>query len=268
MKFLRNIALMAFVALCSGTTVSCISGEDIKTNEYEDSIVENRAQKDYLVKIFIEYPENGPKQQVQAIRKWIGSMLDVRQDSALIDGESFVKQFIKNNKFADNVAAVYPLGYTYTVDCRKTSETDRYVTYVIETTQFKSGVRKTIQIDGKTFLKPEGKQLNSAEIFNSQYERQLANVICKGLIEDCQVPDFEGLMQKLGSSCLEPSTQTVLNLPKADPWIEDDVIVFQYQEGEIGPFTAGTPKARIDMDDVEEYFSPSFMKAWKTAARD
>lgn len=267
MKLIRNIAATAVVLMCLSAAMSCTSGEDIKTNEYEDSIVETRANKDYLVKIFIQYPENGPKQQVQAIRKWIGSMLDVRQDSALMDGESFVKQFMKNNKFADNVAAVYPLGYTYTVDCRKTSETSLYVTYVIETTQYKSGDRKTTQIEGKTFLKPEGKQLNSAEMFNAQYERQLTQLICKGLIDDCSVPDFEGLMQKLSNSSFEPSTQTVLNLPKVEPWIEDDDVVFQYQEGEIGPNTAGTPKARIDMDDLQEYFSPSFKKALKAAER-
>lgn len=120
-------------------------------------------------------------------------------------------------------------------------DNDRFVTYVCETWQYDGGAHGNTYVEGASFSKATGERFNYTMFTNPETLREIVKNGVKEqyfdiLLEDTGVTFEDAVVLEEGA---------LFPLPEAEPWIQNDSIVFFYEDYEIAPHPFGLPSCAI-----------------------
>lgn len=118
-------------------------------------------------------------------------------------------------------------------------QTDKYVTYTNEGSEYTGGAHAMPWYNGTTFSKIDG-SIVGYDLFEDP--EQLIPIIAKNIENQYFAKE-------------ETEYQEITILPANEPWIETDSVVFCYQAYEIAAFSAGMPLCKIALTDLKPYLS-------------
>lgn len=126
-------------------------------------------------------------------------------------------------------------------------QTDRYVTYLSEGSLYTGGAHPLPWYMGTTFSKKDGSRMGY-NMFDKP--EQIVEMVAEGIrTQYFGIYDTDAEEEYL----LEPDEPFML--PYAQPWVENDSVVFCYGSYEIAPFSAGMPLCILSKTQLKPYFS-------------
>ena len=197
--------------------------------------------------ITVDYPTKGNKYLLNSIREWIIDWTYANDSISFDDPVAILKDY--NNK--------REMGYAQEMNIKKIYENDILVTYIVTTYGYWGGAHGGASAWGTTFRESDGKVLD--HIFRNDKLTEVQKMITEDLKKYFEVNSWEELREHL----FIDEYATEVPMPQADPYIENDSIVFTYQQYEIGAYAIGMPGAKIAINDLREMLAPSFLKILK-----
>lgn len=172
-----------------------------------------------------------------SINKWIASQLNVNYDGDPQDVAAMVeydrKDFLRLETGAPDTHLQHFI--------KMIDDNDRYVTYVRETWEYDGGAHGNTYVEGASFSKATGERFNYTMFTNPGALNEMVKNAVKEqyfdlLLEDTDVTFEDVLVLEEGAE---------FPMPESEPWIENDSIVFFYQDYEIAPHPLGLPECAI-----------------------
>ena len=236
-KLLIPIVLFALCACGNRTETADPNFVDIKPFSYADSVfLENDYSEGYATySIEMELPVTDNKALHDNILNW---MLRASNQAPADYAKSEKNRFFKE----DGNEPLSELISSYTL----LEQTDLYVTYLTDGYLYTGGAHGMPWLSGKTFRKSDGQPVGY-DIFDhpEQLKEIVLENLCTQYFGDSGTDVYEAL--------IEWNEEFVL--PSADPWVENDSIVFCYGSYEIAPFSEGLPFCKISKDDIMPYLN-------------
>lgn len=194
----------------------------------------------------IQYPVSGNPVLVQNIREWMNEQLGGSYERSLDDADAFIRHYGKGLDTLDTGYGEYAQDKIY-----KEYENDRIVTFLHYSSFYGGGVHGISATIGVTFRKSDGKIFTN-DLIREYYK--LRPAIVRELRNYFNVSSDEELMGNLQLG--DPSyTYTIddIPVPKSNPWITAEGIVFLYAPYEIACYAAGSPTFTLPVSEVEPY---------------
>ena len=195
----------------------------------------------YLAVVDVPVTENEALRA--SINNWIASQLNVNYDGDPQDVAAMVEYDRKDFLRLETGSPNSNLQHFVTM----VEDNDRYVTYVSETWEYNGGAHGNTYVEGATFSKATGEHFDYVMFTNPEALRDVVKNGVKEqyfdiLLEDTDVT-FEDAVS-LEEGALFP-------LPEVAPWIQNDSIVFFYQDYEIAPHPFGLPSCAIPAETLK-----------------
>ena len=216
--------------------------------------------------ITVDYPTKGNKYLLNSIREWIIDWTYANDSIALDDPAAILKDYNKNSMkelipMAEEVISERDtnederqMGYAQEMTIKKIYENDILVTFMVTTYGYWGGAHGGASAWGTTFRKSDGKVLD--HIFRNDKQTEIQEMITKDLQKYFEVNSWEELKEHL----FVDEYATSVPMPQGDPYIENDSIVFCYQQYEIGAYAIGMPASKLAIKDLKKMLAPSFLK--------
>lgn len=237
-KVLFVAALLPFMLACTGgqtgTSGSTAPTDSVCFNFEDDQIVCN-------IKADVPSPE-----LALAVGEWLDEQLggcydgDARDMQALID--------FYGHAWSDTLrnAAEEVLGMITEFDAtmEKDYETDRFVTYTLNTCLGLGGAHPTSSVIGVTFRKSDGRRLDW-DIVRNYFGYRIKEIIKDKLTDYFEVGTDEELEE-----CLFEIPAYNIPLPQTPPFFTENGVSFIYQQYEISAYAYGMPNDVIPYDTI------------------
>ena len=219
--------------------------------------------------ITVDYPTKGNKYLLNSIREWIIDWTYANDSISFDDPVAILKDYNNNSmkeliSMAEEIVSdgnpnnnEREMGYAQEMNIKKIYENDILVTYIVTTYGYWGGAHGGASAWGTTFRKSDGKVLD--HIFRNDKLTEVQKMITEDLKKYFEVNSREELREHL----FVDEYATEVPMPQADPYIENDSIVFTYQQYEIGAYAIGMPGAKIAINDLRDMLAPSFLKILK-----
>ena len=269
---MRKLIIIIITAI---TIVACGGNSDKKAKTENvklllDSISESTKMKSGNQQIECEAEVFYPK-DVESIKKDLtelvkqlgqGDDFDGYPDTVKIDTTdigSLVKYLVQSkavwlkNNFSDEEAEPGDIPLAYELKVYVLEETPKYITMEVKETSLYNGPRPRYTTYGITYLKPDGKKVESSDLNSDHIDDIKKDLLDKvkthisGLIEG---EDFkaEDVLYKQD----ENSTLAEIDLPYNGIYVTNDSMVFPYQIEELTAFTFGQPEVKMSLKDMKE----------------
>lgn len=125
-------------------------------------------------------------------------------------------------------------------------QTDHYVTYLSEGSIYTGGAHPLPWYMGMTFSKKDGSRMGY-NMFDQP--KQLEEMVAERIRTD-----YFGIFETEEEEYLFEPEEPV-QLPEAQPWIENDSIIFCYGPYEIAPYAAGMPFCSFSKTELKPYLN-------------
>lgn len=141
----------------------------------------------------------------------------------------------------------YQSSYTWENRFKVEAETDKYVTLSINSYIYQGGAHGSSIISQQTFRKEDGRELNWNNMFNTENQYKLRELIKGELMKYFKVTSDEELANYL----LNPDDAFLLPLPQTPPVLLKNGIHLVYQQYEIAPYACGMPEFTLPYSEVK-----------------
>jgi hypothetical protein len=195
----------------------------------------------YMAVVDVPVTEN--EVLLASINKWIASQLNVNYDGDLQDVAAMVEYDRKDFLcFETGSPDSYLEHFIMMLE-----DNDRFVTYGCETWEYNGGAHGNTYVEGATFSKATGERFDYTMFTNPEALRDVVKNAVKEqyfdvLLEDTDVTFEDAVV--LEEDALFP-------LPEVGPWIQNDSIVFFYEDYEIAPHAFGLPACAIPAETLK-----------------
>lgn len=196
-------------------------------------------------KLKIEYPVEGNPALVESVRKWISEQLTGTYRGNLDDPGAFFRHYAAQlgedpdlNEVGGFTQDEFELEYT----------NDYIVTYDYTSYVYEGGAHGMGGEYGTTFLQSDG-TIFTKKCFSNY--TLMHDLFIDGLKKYFKVRTDKELLECL----IGVDSLAKLSPPGMDPWIEEDGIVFSYTPYEIAPYSSGSPRFTIPIDDAAPYLT-------------
>ena len=251
----NNTAADITEATTNDTEAAQKAGKKWKTQKVE--VAKNDEQSNMQVKVEIDYPVDGPKQVVDAVRAFIAETLEgifyygansTRQPPhyngnaddpdafARFYAEEYMKYLVEHQPPRGT-----PMMIEFEIECEAAHQ--RYVTYETSLTQWMGGSHPNQEKKGVTLRTTDGQHITS--FFNPGHEDAIKQLILADV--DDEEKDF---VRNAG-------------LPATPPYLEGDELKFVYQENEIAPYVVGCIEAEVEIKKIRPYLNDSALELIK-----
>ena len=237
-KLLIPVALLLIGACGNHPKTDNASFVDIESFFYADSVfLENEYAEGYSkYQAEIELPVTENKALLDSILAW---MFDASDKTPT----EFVKAEKERFFAEEGNEPLAALESNYLL----VEQTDRYVTYLAEGSLYTGGAHPLPWYTGTTFSKKDGSRMGY-NMFDQP--EQLVEMVAEAIRSQYfGVLDSEEEEEYL----LEPVE--FFHLPYAEPWVENDSVVFCYGSYEIAPFSAGLPYCTLSKTQLKPYLN-------------
>lgn len=266
---MKRILYLALVLVASTLAVSCgLIGENQSANDsdslkldsialgnfefntkqvaYKDSLEQNNVTVYY--DIALDVPISGQTELVAAIKNWMNKVLGGSYTGECnFSHEMFT--YYANLYFQDceDQDLFQGHGASNTIKILQAANTDKFVSYVLESYEYTGGAHGMPTKYGVTFVKENGERLGW-DIFADTLS--LTPIFKKGvaayLVEYDKTPLDEVLFD---------NARKKFPLPTIEPWLVDSGVSFVYGVYEIMPYACGMPSGTISTKDVKKFLS-------------
>ena len=226
--------LLLFTIGCRRTATNEV---DTKAYSYADSVyIENEFDEGYsYYSVNLDVPVTGNDSLCLNILHWmLSSETEDYKTFTQEESERFFSEEGREPRSAreDN----------YTLS----EQTDKYLTYITEGYLYTGGAHPLPWYFGTTFSKVDNK-IVGYDLFEDP--QQLIDIIAENIKQQY----FDKYNTEEEEYFFEPEEN--FGLPKNEPWIETDSVVFCYEAYEIAPYAAGLPLCKIALSDLKPYLS-------------
>lgn len=235
----------------------------LKVNNYKDSLTVKASGVECSARISIDYPEGGNPILLNNIREWMLGETGGTEATDINNAGALAKEYINGsmkelkemaNDMGGNGGSM-PLAYS--LDITKIYEGDKFVTFNAANYMYTGGAHGSYFTRSTTFRKSDGK------IFGTDMLDMSKQTAIREIIEKRLLPLFEvRTAAQLHEILFLPEGETLVPLPSTPPYIDNGDMVFVYQQYEIAPYAAGSPEVRIPINTLMPYLSASFKKAY------
>lgn len=161
-------------------------------------------------------------------------------------------EWLKGN-FSDENADPDDIPLAYELKVYVLEETTKYITMEVKETTLYGGPHPRFTTYGITYLKPDGKKVETSDLSSSKTDDiknellKKVNAYIGGLIEGEEYKVEDVLYNKKDDGTIEP-----LEFPYNGIYIESDSVIFPYQIEELTAFTFGQPEIKISLKEMKE----------------
>ncbi len=234
-----------------------------------DSVSKKIGRIECTSNITMDFPTKGNKYLLNSIREWIIDWTYANDKIPLDNASGIMKDYNANSMkelipMAEEIDSIRfvnddipNMGLSQEMTIKKIYENDLVVTYLVTTYSYFGGAHGSFSAWGTSFRKSDGKVLD--HIFRNDKLTEVQKLITADLEKLFEVNSWEELREHL----FVDEYAIYLPMPQSDPYIDNDSIVFTYQQYEIGPYAIGLPGAKIAISDLREMLAPSFLKILK-----
>lgn len=244
----------------------------LTTNTYKYS----KKDKTASISIEIEYPTSGDPTLCDAIRKEILSLAQHNFPGDKTNGKAVANYLGKSaydnahemwtevNDENEETASESPdfeyvpqPPYTVEMTVKKIAETSKYITLSISSYEYLGGAHGSSAIQGITFSKFDGKEMNERILKNAR-PKGLNDIVKQGLkryFTECgsTIKSDADLADQLILE--EGKSVNNLPLPAGGLYISAQGIVFCYGQYEIAPYAAGMPTFTVSFEQLKPYMT-------------
>ena len=241
------------------------------TETFSDSVSKKVGSITCISTIAVEFPTKGNPYLLNSIREWIIDWTYANDSISIEDPTSIMKDYNSNtlkelvsdaeDRIEDGTTGLDEREYVQEMNIKKIYEDDLFVTYIVTTYSYMGGAHGGATGWGTTFRKSDGKVLD--HIFRNDKQTEVQDMITKELQKLFEVNSWEELKEHL----FVDEYATNVPMPQGDPYIDNDSIVFTYQQYEIGAYAIGMPGAKIAIKDLRPMLAPSFLKLLKNKSK-
>ena len=163
--------------------------------------------------------------------------------------------------------------YMNNLQIQMIEQTDGYLTFTLMHDVYLGGAHGSCMVEGITFRKSDGKQL-SWQMFDKDKRAEMIEKLKPGLKEYFGNSDegslksdeelFDCLMLFDDPDTPENELEYGLPLPRTEPWLTRDGIIFMYQQYEIAAYAYGMPDCIIPAEEIIPLLTDDG-KAWLTS---
>jgi len=239
------------------------TSNQLTVKNYKDSLVTKVGTVGCNVYVSIDYPEKGNTVLLNNIREWMLDEMGSTQATDMGNAVSLTKGYIDSSMKElkgtademDGYESAIP--YEYRLDINKIYENGKFVTFKTTGYEYMGGAHGSTYMKGTTFRKSDGK------IFGSNMLDLAKQTDIRELIEERLLSYFEvKTSEELKDILFLQEGEDLIPMPATEPYIDNDEMVFVYQQYEIAPYAAGMPEARIPLKKLMPYLSSSFKNAY------
>lgn len=261
-KFLSSL-FCASVLVLSACGQGIGGKKQLTIKNYHDSLTVKTGNVECTTHISMDYPEDGNSILVHNIREWILDETDNLDTADIDNAATLTKGYIDGSmenlkdmvKEFDDVQSEMSLSSS--LDISRIFENAKFVTFKTSRYEYLGGAHGMSIMTGTTFRKSDGKIFGKNMLDNSK-QKDIRKLIMRNLL-----PYFEvGSIDELRGMLFLPEGETLVPMPAMEPYIDNDNMVFTYQQYEIAPYAAGMPEASIPLKELMPYLSASFKNAY------
>ena len=253
-KVLFFAGMLAIFAACTNVKDSAVKedGGVLKTDSVTDSISFMEGKHEISVSIKIVAPVGN-----EALNKSISHMImkAIEGDSTVdsTDIKAMAHYFVtkQSDELKKDAMEVGPedLPRSYFLEIGVSYENDKIITMNTSHDVYLGGPHGTFISEGTTFNKADGKILGNnifAQDKLGDLKREVTNQL-ENFFKDIMGEDY-----KESGSPLKDYSKEVVELPESGVFIENDSVVFVYQQYEIAPYAFGLPSTKIALKDLKK----------------
>ena len=277
---MRKLLFFACMTLCiascskgNGVAKSETNGDAIEevssnlaTDSAKDSLTIREGKHDLTATIKIVAP-TGNEALTASIIKMIKETLEMKGDADATDIKALAHAFVTNKVEELKEDVFYegedpdgpPLNYDVVIEVLY--ENDEIITMSVDQDVYLGGPHGSYLVKGVTFNKADGKVLGTNILAQDKIE-DVKKAVSGGLVEF-----FKDLMGEEYSDDESPMTdengkQKIVDLPESGIYINNDSVVFQYQQYEVAPYAFGLPATSFSLKEMKEngWLSEEFSK--------
>lgn len=247
-SILLSTALLACLTLFAGCQQTK-SNEEVSVRTIEKKLTAGANDVNYTV----DFPEGKNAALNTVIAEYISQNMGGDYNGDYANGDSLVNFYAK--KALKELAEIHgdiedEMTYTNDMTIQKTYETDRIVTFEIQTYEFTGGAHGLGMTYGVTFRKSDGQQVNMNVLPNNIVENEKWKKLMKeGLKEYFEVKTDQELEE-----CIDVDVND-LPLPETEVHFNEKGLVMTYQSYEIACYAAGQPSLVIPYSKLEPYMN-------------
>lgn len=238
----------------------------LATDSAKDSLTIREGKHDITAIIYIVAP-TGNEALTASIIKMIKETLEMEDDVDATDIKALAHAFV-TNKVEELKEDVFYEGedpdgppLNYYVDIQVLYENDQIITMSVDQDVYLGGPHGSYLVKGVTFNKADGQVLGT-------------NILAQDKIEDVKkavsgelTEFFKDLMGEEYSDNESPMTDEngkakIVDLPESGIYINNDSVVFQYQQYEVAPYAFGLPATSFSLKEMKAkgWLSEEFSK--------
>lgn len=239
---------------------------NLATDSAKDSLTIREGKHDLTATIKIVAP-TGNEALTASIIKMIKETLEMKGDADATDIKALAHAFVTNKVEELKEDVFYegedpdgpPLNYDVVIEVLY--ENDEIITMSVDQDVYLGGPHGSYLVKGVTFNKADGKVLGTNILAQDKIE-DVKKAVSGGLVEF-----FKDLMGEEYSDDESPMTdengkQKIVDLPESGIYINNDSVVFQYQQYEVAPYAFGLPATSFSLKEMKEngWLSEEFSK--------
>ena len=270
MKITLIITGLGLIGMLLPTALgSCGGNTDGKLTT--DSIGLGRTSGADTCSLEIDFPTGGPRRLRDSVRVFIAQQLDslyvtmgdtkpyeqVWTEGVPKNGRVLAEKYVDINlrelKRLRGDEFPEQLGLEQSLHLYKIDETTDFVTYLSDAYSYTGGAHGSGYQAGTTFRKRDGKRLNM--VVDTTKTAEMQQLLREGIVRYFRDMGENELSEHDIISHLYIENG-VVPLPKSQPYLTKDGVVFLYGQYEIGPYVLGMPVFRAPYADVERFLTP------------
>lgn len=159
------------------------------------------------------------------------------------------------NEFADEEAEPDDIPLVYEMKINVLEETEKYITMGVKESILFGGPRPRFTTYGITYLKPDGKKIDSRDMESDktdEVKKELLEKVKAYLTSVSENEDADFNVDDVFYKQNDEESVESIELPYNGFYVEGDSIVFSYQVEELVPFTFGKPEVKLSLKDMKE----------------
>ena len=257
-KIMFFAAAIMFLAACSnvkGDGKNANNGT-VEKDSVSDSVTFREGKQDITAQVKIVFPV-GNEALEKSVKEFIKESVGANDSVDLKDVRAMAHYYVetKSKKLKgeaeyEGTDSVGPALYS-SLEIGIMYENDQIITMSVKENIYLGGPHGAYTEKGVTFNKADGKVIG----MNILAQDKLGDV--KKAVNDELVNVFKSIMgkdYKEAESMLkdENGKEKLAELPNSGLFIQNDSVVFIYQQYEVGPYYFGTPTVKISLKDMKE----------------
>lgn len=224
-----------------------------ESHTFKDSLEQNGVTAFY--ELMLDIPVSGSTPLLISLTNWIDSLLGGNYEGKKDFSEDMLKSYASLYFQHCDEQGIFDAGpaAAYSLSAIVTADTDMYVSYEVQTSEYQGGAKPLPGFFGATFDKETGERLGWNLFADST---DLAPLFKKHLlayfgddVTEKNLPDY-----------LYEDIIRHFPLPTAVPWLTEEGVKFAYGAYEIAPGAAGMPTGVIPVKSVEKFLSDKAKK--------